>query len=308
MGARPRKDIADVTKGIDRISELEAASGAHIEWLRNFHRIIVCGLPYSEALIAKDAHHNCVFGKWYDSQAVPQGVDGALFERIGQLHQALHEAATRLILTFRRDGQVNQTEYDHFMAEVVTFNDLLRRLQSELWGQISTNDPLTGLQSWHRLLVPVDSESGIRKGQGSTACAAMCDLDHFKRVNDTYGHQAGDTVLRWLGECLKNGVRPNDLVYRYGGEEFLLYLGSTSLPEARVVCERLRAAIEAMEITDAADAPLRITASFGIAVVDAARPFEDIITRSDIALYAAKEHGRNRVYYWQEGEVLPHLP
>ncbi|MBF0562339.1 MAG: diguanylate cyclase [Alphaproteobacteria bacterium] len=308
MESFPRKNVAEISKGIDRIGGLETAANAHIEWLRNFHRILVCGLKYSEDLVADNSHHRCLFGQWYDDQASVGDLNGTLFDQIGHSHELFHKMGAHLIRQFRANGIIDKSEYDHFMSEVVTFNDQLRRLQSDLWGQISTNDPLTGLQSWHRLLAPVDSAEGVRQGRQQTACAAMCDLDHFKRVNDTYGHQAGDAVLRRLGECLQSGMRPNDLVYRYGGEEFLVYLIGATVDEARVVCERLRSAVEAMVVEGAASVPLRITASFGIADVEKGLRIEDIITRCDIALYAAKEHGRNRVYYWNGGEVLPDRP
>ncbi|KAF0118343.1 MAG: hypothetical protein FD149_756 [Rhodospirillaceae bacterium] len=125
------------------------------------------------------------------------------------------------------------------MSVVVVFNDMLRRLQSELWGKISSSDPLTGLKSWHRLLSPVGTVD-TRMPKEKTACAVMCDIDHFKIVNDTHGHQTGDKVLRQIGACLQKGVRPHDLVYRYGGEEFLIYLAGATLDEANMICDRLR--------------------------------------------------------------------
>ena len=133
--------------------------------------------------------------------------------------------------------------------------------------------------------------------RATQSCAlVMIDLDRFKEVNDQYGHGAGDSVLISTSECLHAQMRPYDRLYRYGGEEFVLSMPNTTVDTAFAVAERLRAAVEAQEIRHGGrDTTLPITASFGVATLDAARPVEESIDDADKALYEAKSAGRNRV-------------
>ena len=124
----------------------------------------------------------------------------------------------------------------------------------------------------------------------------MADLDHFKTVNDRFGHLFGDLVLSVTAQALRTNVRESDLVARYGGEEFVLMLPETALAEAMVVAEKLRAAVEAQDYTNGIQST-RITISLGVASQpeSALADADDLLRRADEALYAAKHGGRNRV-------------
>jgi diguanylate cyclase (GGDEF)-like protein len=123
----------------------------------------------------------------------------------------------------------------------------------------------------------------------------MLDLDYFKMVNDTYGHEAGDTVLKELAKVLMHSVRSSDVVVRYGGEEFLIILQDTAGEGAEVVSEKIRAAVEALKV-QLTGAMLQKTISIGIAVFPTdCDTFWQTVKYADVALYRAKETGRNRV-------------
>ncbi len=125
---------------------------------------------------------------------------------------------------------------------------------------------------------------------------AMCDIDHFKKINDVYGHQAGDMVLSFLGNFLKTHVRGNDIVARYGGEEFLILLEGIGKKDAYNVMERLREALSKEEIDIDNGRKIKITISIGISSFpDDGSTLKELIEASDIALYKAKNGGRNRV-------------
>ncbi len=128
-------------------------------------------------------------------------------------------------------------------------------------------------------------------------CVVMCDVDYFKRFNDTYGHLAGDEVLQSVARALANGCRGGDQVYRYGGEEFLMVLPSQSLEGGQRSAERLRAAVEALNIPHAASPSKRVTVSMGVALLSAGEGKSPAawVEQADAALYRAKEAGRNRV-------------
>lgn len=123
----------------------------------------------------------------------------------------------------------------------------------------------------------------------------LIDVDHFKQINDGYGHAAGDAVLRQVAESLMNIARASDFVFRYGGEEFLIVLVETGLEEALVAAERFRAYFESRTVMLPDDTSIRITISAGAATYEGHPDYEYLINAADEALLTAKRNGRNRV-------------
>lgn len=154
-------------------------------------------------------------------------------------------------------------------------------------------DPLTSLMN-RRAVLEQGERAFQRSRSGAAALSAiMADLDHFKRVNDEHGHQAGDAVLAGVATILQRSVRPGDLCARFGGEEFLLLLPETTLDEAQQLAERLRAKVE--QTSPEHCNGIACTASFGVAALGHETRLEQLISRADRAMYAAKHGGRNRV-------------
>ena len=160
--------------------------------------------------------------------------------------------------------------------------------------RLSTTDPLTGLSNRRHFDAAAKLEVIRARRYGRPLSAVMVDLDHFKRVNDAFGHAAGDRVLVGVAGLCVRLARTTDLKARLGGEEFCLLLPETPAESARVLAERLRADIEALPF-DADGRAFRITASLGIGGYVPGDELEKVIDRADSALYAAKESGRNRV-------------
>lgn len=151
-------------------------------------------------------------------------------------------------------------------------------------------EPLTGLQNRRRLDLDLASIS-----TDDEVAYVMVDIDHFRIFNDANGHVAGDEALRQISALLQAAVRPNDLVYRYGGEEFCVLLPATTAEEALVVAERARAAVETADIPGMENQPTGVvTISIGVSDSAFGMPI-DLIERADAALCASKRNGRNRV-------------
>lgn len=130
---------------------------------------------------------------------------------------------------------------------------------------------------------------------GTTASLVMFDIDHFKRVNDTYGHQCGDRVIQRVADVVREHIRDADIAGRYGGEEFAVLLPDTDKQGGAMFAERLRAAVEALDVMQEGEA-IHCTISLGVA--DMTSPMDDykmLIERADQALYESKKNGRNRV-------------
>ena len=165
------------------------------------------------------------------------------------------------------------------------------RLETRSLAEIARTDPLTG--ALNRKGLADELMRIVRLGEGRTFPMALVflDIDHFKRVNDAHGHDAGDQVIRGLAHLVRSAVQRDDLFARWGGEEFLLVFRDTPGPEGRNIAERLRERIAGAQWPDG----LSVTCSFGVAEWHRGEDLGDGIKRADEAMYRAKQHGRDRV-------------
>jgi len=170
------------------------------------------------------------------------------------------------------------------------------RLRADLGRalELALTDSLTGLYNQRYLIRHL---RGLLAASPEREVAVlMLDVDHFKQVNDEYGHAVGDRALRAIGETLRANTRVFDSLARYGGEEFVVVLPGSNPDEAVAAAERLRAAVEAMTFAPVPGRPYRLTISIGVACGRAGTETPEALLReADVALYAAKRAGRNRV-------------
>lgn len=174
--------------------------------------------------------------------------------------------------------------------------------------RLAQTDELTGLANRRTAAARVEHEAMRAERTRRPLTVALCDVDHFKSVNDTYGHNVGDEVLKAVSRTLEQSVRRVDLASRWGGEEFLIVLTDASEAGGRVVGERLRAAIAAMAPVECG--PDQVTISIGIASHRYGEGADALVNRADEALYRAKERGRNRVEvaYLKPAQATPQEP
>ncbi|MEW6113885.1 MAG: diguanylate cyclase, partial [Thermodesulfobacteriota bacterium] len=184
------------------------------------------------------------------------------------------------------------------------------RLQEDLMSALAaseyqaTHDALTGLWNRRSIMRALETELARAEREDAEVGVIMADLDHFKRINDTFGHIAGDAVLVEVAARFTRNARPYDVIGRYGGEEFLIVCPGCDLDSCGGLAERLRQALSESPVTTQ-EATINVTMSFGVS----ARPGKDtrnaelIIKEADQALYRAKELGRNRVEYWSDADA-----
>ena len=203
-------------------------------------------------------------------------------------------------LTARTGMRAGQEELSQLGASLDAMAEQLaeheRAVQAELVEETrrALTDPLTSLYNRRFLLDAIQRQIAVFRRTGEPFSIILFDLDHFKVVNDRFGHDAGDLVLAQTARVLLRAIRASDFGVRYGGEEFAVLLLQTDLPVAAVRAEEIRSALEAHETVHGQN-PIRITASFGVAQFEPAEDADALLKAVDGAMYAAKAAGRNRV-------------
>lgn len=188
----------------------------------------------------------------------------------------------------------------HHGMNIITLVDITdqKQLQGQL-QQLASTDSLTGLSNRRAFFAGMEQILALSSRHLRPVSIMLADIDHFKEVNDTYGHQAGDAVLRHVAQLIRQTLRASDMAARVGGEEFALLLPETGRAGAFSMADRLRRAI-AEDICVHGDQPIPITISFGLACLEAhdsgdAPSCDEFLRAADSALYASKRAGRNRV-------------
>ncbi|MBF0108597.1 MAG: diguanylate cyclase [Magnetococcales bacterium] len=281
---------------------IEVAMVSHEEWLARLYRVLICGGSLGEEYTASDAHDRCKFGQWLRKmcQYNPKLESFPLVVDIAFLHRRMHEAVQDLLryhASPNMDRDILARMYDEVIAKKMAFRWLVAALDHLICYQILHTDPLTNTLGREKLLATLNREiADVAKNPQRESLIAMVDIDYFKKINDTYGHLAGDRVLIEVTRFIKANLRPTDLVFRYGGEEFVLFLSNTSLSRAGNLLDRLRQRLSSYEIsTTPLSFPLTITASFGVTRLTPHESVQDQLERADGAMYQAKKQGRNCV-------------
>jgi len=175
-------------------------------------------------------------------------------------------------------------------------NKVLLRQNQEI-EKTSALDPLTGLYNRLKCNELFISEYTVMLQRHNTISLILMDLDHFKKINDTYGHNTGDRVLEQVAKTLNDNLRSVDIACRWGGEEFIILLPAADLRPAKMIAENLRQKISRIRLPDL---PLRLTASFGVTEVRPGQSLKEVIEQADQALYRAKDQGRDRIVCFPE--------
>lgn len=287
-GTIPTEEASPIPTGPREHLALVALVGEHGRpWIAVGAETIVgrgedCGLRLDDAAISR--RHARIFRSGNDWLVEDLHSQNGTFVDAERLHapRVLHDGA-RL--------QVGRGTVFRVSLQDALEHDASRRLHES-----SLTDPLTGLYNRRHLDRRLAEELAFVRRHRTALTLMLLDVDHFKRVNDQYGHLAGDAVLRVLAKLIQTTVRTEDLVARYGGEEIAIVARGIDRVAAYMFAERLRKRIAMIEMPWGGEA-LRVTASIGVAVVEGTREVpgvQDFVGLADEALYSAKENGRNR--------------
>ncbi|CRM39606.1 Stalked cell differentiation-controlling protein [Pseudomonas sp. 31 E 6] len=270
----------------------------------------------NERLEAFQGHLQVASDGHADSRTAAQALDSQIREQVDGLQSSVQDAADldslKHVLESHLEGLLgtmdeHQQQRDQREQEVAArLKGLAERVASmeqeaqgyrehlEVQRQKALIDPLTGLPNRAAWSERLDYEVNAWHQRGNSLSLAMLDLDHFKRINDGYGHLAGDKVLKIIANVLRKRLRPGDFIARFGGEEFVLLMPDSPLTDALTVGEVLRNAIEACPFHFKGE-PVTITVSMGVAQFQPGERSELALKRADEALYRAKAAGRNQV-------------
>ncbi|QQR90541.1 MAG: diguanylate cyclase [Myxococcales bacterium] len=235
--------------------------------------------------------------KFQISDRIVKLADAATNFREGHMDQRVasvgNDEITSLGVSFNRMAEAIQ-KYTENLQQLVRERTRALQQANEQLSRMVITDSLTGLFNRRHFVERARRDLEIARRSGKPFSLVMCDLDHFKNINDQYGHSVGDDVLQSTAEVLQSEARLADLVARLGGEEFAIAMPNTSLPYAAAAAERLRAAIEQADKSRSGLPP--ITASFGVASFPQhGENLEELMISVDEAMYAAKKSGRNSV-------------
>jgi diguanylate cyclase len=276
------------------LKQLNQAIINHSQWHSELIRSITCKLPPNPKDLGSEPHKLCNFGRWY------YGIENMIpkthpkFSAIESKHKTMHQMATNLLNESKEIKSVSVENYDNFSIALDDLRAELNDFKLELENLLYEHDPLTGA-STRLSLIPTlyEQQELTKRGLQSEACIAMMDLDYFKKVNDVYGHLAGDIVLSTVINYIKDELRSYDKVFRYGGEEFIILMQHTNLETGFNLLERLRKGIETLSIEYKDNVSIKVTASFGLVILDQNQPVDLLVELVDKAMYQAKAAGRN---------------
>lgn len=283
---------------LDGISAIERAISQQTQWFKFWHEQVICN--HDLAGFDVNGVEDLPLGVWFKSDESKPFRNNPGFTVLGERLQEIVTQVQVFLGETADDAPHPVDSYTQFMNTLMDLNTQVQQLQNDAWRGLTRMDPLTGVRNRHEMMVELDVERERARRSASPCSVAMVDLDHFKVLNDTHGHMVGDQVLRQVSSLFAEQLRPYDMVYRYGGEEFLLCLPNTDMGTAAAVLNRLRVKISEAPLPFAKDgSDIFVTASFGVAEIDTVEHIVKSIERADMALYDVKRAGRNAVGMWR---------
>jgi len=281
------------------IRELDQAIYSHGRWYKELTRSIICRLSHDQRDMNNYSYRQCHFGQWYYNSILTDNLHNhPTFISIEKEHIQMHKLAIKLLTASSNNEPISPMDYDSFAGALDRLRLNINTLKHEIEETLYNHDPLTSVRNRVSMMSDLRQIHAMVKRNIQNATIVIMDIDHFKVVNDTYGHPVGDKVLKAVAEFVLEHTRPYDQVYRYGGEEFLLCMGDTDVETAKMIIDRLREELSHFTAVWEDTVSISVSASFGLSMLEADSTVEDAIEKADEALYVSKKSGRNTVHVW----------
>lgn len=290
-----KDDLGLLPQVVEFVHELDAAVEAHQDWSRRILRCAVLGVSPGADVLEASAHRLCHFGLWFIENRVHfEKLDMQKTDRIERAHQCMHDAVRSLCLDLLERHRGKGADLDLYELSQSELLALLAELKTLHLASSGHRDVLTGLPTRYRLEAEFIQFRKNCHRHNMQCYVGIIDVDHFKRVNDTYGHPIGDIALRHLADTLRSVVRANELLFRFGGEEFLVLLQCESADSAETASQRIVEMVRTTPVLTPLGDVLALTVTLGLARVGENEEVAQAIDRADKALYVGKNSGRDQ--------------
>ncbi|ACN99608.1 ggdef domain protein [Sulfurihydrogenibium azorense Az-Fu1] len=276
----------------EMIYQLSRPLKSHIEYLRNFLYSIITDRDFDSV-----DYKSCEFRIWLKEEGKQLIEEEIIFKNIKFLHKNFHNLI-EIAQSYKNQGFYKELFFILNEIENILLQNInnFSYLNTKLLALEFAKDPLTGVSTRRGFNVILQKHFEISELTRLPISIIIADIDFFKKINDTYGHLAGDEALKHFVKIIKQNLRKSDYIFRFGGEEFIILLPNTTLEEAIVIAEKIRETLEKTPLIYNGK-EIKITASFGVKEVHPGEPVDRIIEDVDKKLYKAKESGRNKVIY-----------
>ncbi|HBT4722687.1 TPA: diguanylate cyclase [Klebsiella quasipneumoniae subsp. similipneumoniae] len=284
---RKYKDIDETISGINKSCD------SHFKWLVKVMSYLINQVSDLPEISCVDSHNLCDFGRWLNEKLEEDRDDKNYLMEINNHHMNVHRESKNIIDTIRNSERAI-LNFRKFEKSLLDFNVSLTKYKTHLLQLRTSYDLLTRLPL--RRVLDESFGSVVERFSKSGLYLLLIDIDHFKKINDNYGHLVGDVVLEALAVRLESSVRKSEPVYRYGGEEFIILLHAETESDAFNIAERVREQISKTDIY-AGGRNLRVTFSAGLTKIYKNEVIHEVLERADAALYEGKQSGRNCCMY-----------
>ena len=274
------------------LSELNTAIKDHYEWAAKILSLNLLGGEADEEIMHPESHSHCRFSKWLTLRLEGEALNMEMISLIDRQHTDMHDVARELMQSIVSKTVTKELVQRYHIAQQRLIESL-DQYKEYLFSYRNLHDALTGLPLRHLLYREFPLIRSRCQNSDRHVYVLMMDIDRFKSINDTWGHNAGDDVLRAVALTLRAATRDNERIYRFGGEEFITLLTAQNDEDACLAAQRMRKHLEshAIKITGST---IHVTVTGGLTRVRSKDSLHDAIGRADKAMYYGKNTGRNR--------------